>query len=151
LSFRVPTRSSAAAALLLSAVAIAACGESAEDKAKAEVCGARSEISKQITKLQSLTISSNTVNEAKASFEVIGKELTKIKNAQPKLSPARKEQVQSGTQSFSTELSSIAAGVVSSLGSGSIETALKNAQPQVKAAVEKLAGSYQQALAPINC
>jgi Tfp pilus assembly protein PilP len=151
LTWRVLGRPPAVAALLLSAVALSACGESAQDKAKAEVCGSRSEISKQITKLEGLTVSSNTLTEAKAGFEAIGKELTKIKNAQPKLDPARKQQVQTASESFATELSSIAGGLVSSLGSGNIEAALKNAGPQVKSALNKLSTAYKQALAPINC
>jgi hypothetical protein len=151
LTLRVLNRPPAIAALLLSAVALAACGESAQEKAKAEVCGSRSEISKQITKLQGLTLSSNSLTEAKAGIEAITKELTKIKNAQSKLDPARKQQVQSASESFATQLSSIAGGLVSSLGAGNIESALKNAGPQVKAALNKLSGAYQQALAPISC
>ena len=58
------------------------------------MCAARNEISKQITKLQGLTFSSSTVTEAKAGFEAIGKDLTKIKNEQSALASPRKEQVQ---------------------------------------------------------
>ena len=148
---RVLRRSPAIAALLTGVVALAACGESSQEKAKAEVCGARTEISKQITKLESLTLSSSSLTEAKAGFEEIGKELTKIKDAQSKLDPARKQQVQTATQSFGTELGSIAGGLTSSLGSGNLEAALKNAGPQVKSALEKLSASYKSALAPINC
>jgi len=138
-------------ALLLSSLALTACGESAQEKATAQVCKARTEISKRITKLQGLTISSNTLTEAKASFEAIEKDLTEIKNAQPNLEPARKEQVQSATESFETQLSMITAGVVASLGSGNIEAELKNAGPQLKSALSKLAADYREALGPISC
>lgn len=151
MSSRVLTRPSIIAALLLSGVALGACGESAQDKAKAEVCGARNEISKQITKLQGLTLSASSLTEAKTGFETIGKELTKIKNAQPKLSPERKQQVQAATESFGKELSTLAGSVAGTLGSGNLEAALKNAGPQVKSALEKLSASYKSALAPINC
>jgi hypothetical protein len=136
---------------LLGALVFAACGESAQEKAKAQVCGARNEIQQQITKLQGLTFSSNTLNEAKAAFEAIGKELTKIKDAQSGLAPARKEQVQTATSNFETQLSSVAGGVVSSLGSTNLETALKNAEPQLKSALSKLAADYKQSLGPISC
>jgi hypothetical protein len=139
------------AALLLSSLALAACGESAQEKATAQVCKARTEISKQITKLEGLTISSNTVTEAKTSFEAIGKELTEIKNAQSNLEPARKEQVQSATKSFETQLGTITAGVVASLGSGNIEAQLKNAGPQLKSALSQLGADFKQALGPISC
>ena len=78
---------SMAGAVLLSAMALAACGESAQDKAKAEICTARDEISKQVTKLQGLTISSNTGQEVKGSVEAIGDQLKKIKNAESDLEP----------------------------------------------------------------
>ncbi len=139
------------AALLLSSLALTACGESAQEKATAQVCKARSGVSKQITALEGLTISFNTLTEAKASFEAIEKDLTEIKNAQPNLEPARKEQVQSATKSFETQLSTITAGVVASLGSGNIEAELKNAGPQLKSALGKLAADYKQALGPISC
>ena len=141
----------AVVALLLSVTLIAACGQSAEEKAKAEVCSARTEISNQISKLQGLTLSSNTVNEAKASFEVIGKQLTKIKDAQPNLSPARKEQVQAATNAFESQLTAIASGVASSLPAGGLESALKGAEPKIKSALSALAADYKSALAPINC
>ena len=104
-----------AGAVLLSAVILVACGESSQDKAKADVCAARSEISKQITKLQGLTLSSNAVNEIKSSFEKIDEELTKIKDAQGDLEPARKERVEAATKKFEGQLKTIASEVTSGL------------------------------------
>jgi hypothetical protein len=150
-TFRAPARASLAGAALLSAMALAACGESREEKAKAEVCAARKEIANQITALQGLTISANVVNEAKAHVETIGKELTKIKNAQPKLEGTRKEQVETASKTFEGELSSIAASVQSSVPSGNLESALKSAGPKIKSALETLASDYRQALGPISC
>jgi Tfp pilus assembly protein PilP len=138
-------------ALLLSVVTFAACGESSEDKAKNEVCAARGEISKQITKLQGLTLSSSAVDEAKSGLEVIGKELRKIKDAETDLEPARKEQVEAATKTFEAELKTVASEVGSSLSSGNLESVLKAAGPKIKSALNKLAGAYQQALAPIDC
>jgi hypothetical protein len=148
---RLLRRAPALAVVLAGTLALSACGESKEEKAIAQVCTARGEIKKQITKLEGLTISSNTVNEAKASFEAIGKQLTKIKEAQPDLEPKRKQQIEPATQTFSSELSTIASGVVATLGSGNLETALKNAGPQLKSAVTKLGSAYQQAYAPVSC
>ena len=140
-----------AATLAMSAAGLVACGESSQEKAKAEVCSARRSISEQVTKLQGLTISTSTLTEAKAGFEAIGKELTKIKNAQPNLEPARKEQVEAATKTFQTQISSLAAGIASSLGSGSLSSALTNAEPQLKAALTQLGTDYKSALEPINC
>ena len=140
-----------AATLAMSAAGLVACGESSQEKAKAEVCAARKSISEQVTKLQGLTISTNTLTEAKTGFETIGKELTKIKNAQPNLDPARKEQVEAATKTFQTQISSLAAGIATSLGSGSLSSALTNAEPQLKAALTQLGTDYKSALEPINC
>jgi len=145
------TKPVAVAALTLSVLALTACGESSQEKAAKNVCSARSEISAQITKLEGLTFSSSTVKEAETSFEAIGNSLKKIKNEQPALAPQRKEQVQAATQTFQTELSSIASGLVSKLSSGNLEAELKNAEPQLKAALSQLAADYKQALAPISC
>jgi hypothetical protein len=144
-------RTLVAATLAMSAAGLVACGESSQEKAKAEVCSARKSISEQVTKLQGLTISTNTLTEAKAGFETIGKELTKIKNAQPNLEPARKEQVEAATKTFQAQISSLAAGIASSLGSGSLSSALTNAEPQLKAALTQLGTDYKSALEPINC
>jgi hypothetical protein len=140
-----------AAALALSVVALAACGESKEEKAKAEVCAARSEISKQVTKLENLTPTTNVVNEVKGGLEVIAKELEKIKNAQPNLEPARKEQVETATNAFATQLTTIAQGIVTSLSGTNLESAIASAGPKLKSAGEKLAADYKQALGPISC
>lgn len=138
-------------AVLLSAVALAACGESAQEKAVAHVCSSRSDISKQVTKLQGLAFSANTITEARAGFEAIGKDLTKIRSEQSALAPARREQVQAATNTFEKELSSIAASLVSSLGSGNLEAQLRTAQPQLNSALSKLAADSRQALGPISC
>jgi Tfp pilus assembly protein PilP len=138
-------------AVLISVCALAACGESAQDKAKADVCAARTEISKQITKLQGLTLSSSAVNEAKSSVELIGKELKKMKDAQPNLDSARKQQVGAATKTFEDEFKKIASEVTSTVSSGSLSSSLAAAGPKLKSAVTALASSYRQALAPINC
>jgi hypothetical protein len=136
----------ALAALALSALALAACGESSQEKAKKAVCGARAEISKEITKLSELKLSTNLPAEIKAGAEVIGKNLTKIKDEQDKLAPARKEQVQTATRTFESQVSSIVNGLLSTK-----SLSLTNAEAQLKSAVSQLTSSYKTALAPINC
>ena len=130
--------------VLLSAGAFAACGESAEDKAKAQVCDARADISKQISTLSTLPISTSVLTEAKASVETIGKDLNKIKDAQPDLAPGRKEQVEKATETFQKQLNSTLSGLTSGL-------SLSNAESQLKTALTQLGNSYKQTLAPISC
>ena len=139
------------AALLLSALALGACGESAQDKAKAQVCSARADINTQITKLENLQISTNLLNEGKAGFEAITADLKKIRAAQPNLEPARKEQVEAATKTFEAQLSTITTSIAAKLTSGNPLTAISSAGPEIKSAVTQLATDYKQALAPISC
>ncbi len=76
-------------ALLLGALVLAGCGESSQEKAKAQVCKAKSDISKQVKMLSELTISTNLLTQAKDGLEAIASDLTTIKDAQPNLAPAR--------------------------------------------------------------
>jgi hypothetical protein len=130
--------------LLAGSLAITACGESAQEKAKAEVCSARADISKQINMLTSLTASTISPSAVKTGVEAVANDLTKIKNAQGNLEPARKEQVQAATHTFETQLSSILTGITSNL-------SLSNAEAQFKSALSQLATSYKNTLGPVNC
>jgi Tfp pilus assembly protein PilP len=143
----IPIKAFAIFVLLFSATALVACGESAEEKAKAEVCDARNEINSQIAKLQSLTLSTNTANEAKASFEAIGNSLRKIKNAASKLAPSRREQVEAGLKKLEGEASKIASEVSSNLTVANLEAALT----KFKSALSTFGASFKQALAPVGC
>jgi len=131
-------------ALLLVALLLAGCGESSEEKAKAQVCTAKSDISKQVKMLSELTISTNLLTQAKDGLEAIASDLTTIKDAQPNLAPARKEQIQKATHTFEAQVSSIITGLVSN-------PSLSNAEKQLKASLTQYAKSFEQALAPINC
>lgn len=132
------------AAALVLATALAAFGQSAQDKAKSQVCSARTDIQKQLTYLRGLTITTATLTGIENSVKTIGSDLSKIKDAQPQLDTQRKQQVQSANQAFGTALQ----GVVSNLGQN---LSLSDAGTQVRTAVTQLEQAYQQALAPINC
>jgi hypothetical protein len=136
-------RSSTALALVI-ALGLVACGESKEEKAKAQVCSARSDISKQVTALSSLTLSTEVVSEAKAHIEAIGSDLGKIKSAQPDLEPARREQVEKATHQFEAEVKAATDELTSNL-------SLTNAKSKLTSAAHQLATGYKQALEPIDC
>ncbi len=138
------SKSLAIVALLLGSLVLVACGESAQEKATAEVCAARSDISKQLNTLTGLTLSTISPSTVKTGVEAITNDLAKIKNAQGNLAPARKEQVKAATHTFEMQLSSILTGITSNL-------SLSNAETQFKSAVTQLATSYKQTLAPISC
>jgi tRNA/tmRNA/rRNA uracil-C5-methylase (TrmA/RlmC/RlmD family) len=143
-TFTAFSKPSASATLLLSALALAACGESAQEKAKAQVCNARADISKQISTLSGLTVSANSLPQAKTSVEAIAGDLTKIKAAQANLDPSRKQQVEAATHTFETQLSSAVTSLVATL-------SLSNAATQVSSALTELVTGYKQTLAPISC
>ncbi len=144
MTFKVPGRAFAIAALLLGALVLAGCGESSQEKATAQVCEARSDISKQAKMLSELTVSTNLLSEGKTGLEAIGKDLTKIKEAQPNLAPARKEQIQAATDTFQTQVTSIVTGLVTN-------PSLSNAEKQIKSSLKQFASSFEAALAPVNC
>lgn len=138
-------------ALLLSAALFAGCGESAQEKATAQVCSSRNTISKEVQKLQGLTPSSSAADEAKKSLETISDELKKIRDAQSDLASPRKEQVEAATSTFGADLKTIGLEVAASLPSGNTEAAVAAATPKLKASAEKLGADYRQALGPISC
>jgi hypothetical protein len=131
-------------ALLLAGLLLAGCGESSAEKAKAQVCSARSDISKQAKTLSELTLSTSIVTQAKDGLGAIGSDLKKIKDAQPNLEPARRQQIETATHTLESQVSSILTGLVSN-------PSLSNAEKQLKSSLTQYAKSFEQALAPINC
>src|SRR6202046_4439445 len=129
---------------LVGALVLASCGESSQEKPKAQVCQARSDISKQVKTLSGLTLSLSAPGEAKTGLEAIGKDLTTIKDAQPNLEPARKEQVQAATHTFEAQVSAILSELTSKPSLSKLET-------QLKSSLTQLASGYEKALAPLNC
>lgn len=135
--------------LALISVAVAgliplACGESDEDKAKSQVCDARAGIEKQVDTLTGLTITTASVDQIQQSLKAIGDDLKDIADAQGDLSSDRREQVETATQEFGSQLTTIGQQVLSGLSGG-------DAKAQAESALADLAASYKQALAPIDC
>ena len=135
--------------LALISVAVAgliplACGESDEDKAKSQVCDARAGIEKQVDTLTGLTITTASVDQIQQSLKAIGDDLKDIADAQGDLSSDRKQQVETATQEFGSQVTTTGQQVVSGLGGG-------DAKAQAESALADLAASYKKALAPIDC
>ena len=129
-----------AAALLI----LAACGQSESDKAKDQVCDARSDLSKQVNELKGLTLTTATVDGIKANVKAIQDDLTKIKDAQGKLNEDRKSQVLDATNKFESQATAILTSLDGS-------TSLGQAATQLKSAGQQLTASYQQTFAKIDC
>ena len=94
--------------------------------------------------LSELTLSTNILTQAKTGLEAIASDVTKIKDAQPNLEPARKQQIAAATTTFANQVASIITGLVSN-------PSISNAEKQLKSSLSQYAKSFQQALAPIAC
>jgi hypothetical protein len=129
---------------LLATLALGACGESKEDKAKSAVCDARADISKQVDQLKGLTISTVTVDSVQNSLKAISSDLSKIKDAQGDLSADRRTQVENATKTFTSQLQSIAGSVGKS-------TSLSEAKAQLTSALQQLGDAYKQSFAKVDC
>jgi hypothetical protein len=131
--------------LLIASVAlVAACGESKQDKAKKQVCSARSDIQAQVKKLQGLTLTTATTNGVKDSLTAIKDDLKKITDAQGDLNDTRKAEVQKANQEFTSQFQSIASNFGTSLSVG-------QAQAQLKTALGQLSAAYQKSFAQVDC
>ncbi len=150
--FKIFNRWAVAAAVLLVPVGLAACGESSEEKATAQVCSSTKEIQAQLSKLSSLSISSKAPEEIKEAAAVMEKEAAKLKESTPNLPAASKAPVESAQAALKSELVVLAQELVSTAkSSGNIEAALKQSEPAVKTAVAGLAASYKQAFESLKC
>lgn len=132
------------ALLLSSTIALAACGESQEDKARTKVCDARADISKQVDQLQGFTLATATVDGVSANLKAIRDDVGEIADAQADLNDDRRAQVQAANKAFSAQVTSIAQNVGKSL-------SVADAETQIKASLTQLADSYKQTLGRIDC
>ena len=92
--FKTFSRPAVVAAILLVPIGLAACGESSEEKATAQVCSSTKEIQAQLSKLSSLSISSTAPEEIKTAAEVMKKEAAKINESVSNLPASSKSQVE---------------------------------------------------------
>lgn len=131
---------------------VAACGESSQEKAAKQVCSATGEISAQVEKLKALPISVGFIAEAQKSVEAIDKSVAKIKDAEPNLGSTQREEVNAANKTLAAELTTITTAVISAAKSSSdLEGAVKHAEPQIKAALNKLATNYKKAFEALKC
>jgi len=129
---------------LAATLAVAACGESKQDKAKNQVCSARDDISKQVSSLKALTPATVTADKVKTSLTAIQDDLKKIAGAQGDLNDARKKQVQEANAAFGSALSSIASDLGSSL-------SIADARTKLSTALADLSTAYQRSFAKVDC
>jgi ABC-type transporter Mla subunit MlaD len=140
------------AAILLVPIGLAACGESSEEKATAQVCSSTKAIQAELSKLSGLSISTKAPEEIKEAAAAMGKEAAKIKESTANLPAASKAPVQTAQTALQAELAGLAKTLASTArSSGNIEAVLKQSEPQVKTAVAGLAAGYKQAYESLKC
>jgi hypothetical protein len=100
-----------AAGLLLIAATAVGCGESDEEKAETQVCDARADLKKQVDELAALTPETATADGVEENLNAIEDDLNQMKDAQADLSDDRKQEVESATQEFASEVEAIAEGL----------------------------------------
>jgi uncharacterized protein HemX len=134
--------------LLLSALglglAFAACGQSDEEKAKADVCDARDDIQANVKELQSLTLGTATTDKVRSSLNAIKDDLAKIADAQGQLSEGEKQQVQKANEAFKSKVKAVGEDLGKSV-------SIEDAATQLKSDFDELATTYQQSFGPIDC
>ena len=125
-------------------LAFAACGQSDEEKAKADVCDARDDIQANVKELQNLTLGTATADKVRSSLTAIRDDLATIADAQGDLSDSQKQQVDKANEAFTAKVKALAGDVGRSV---SIEDAAK----QLESDFAELATTYEQSFAPIDC
>jgi hypothetical protein len=131
--------------LILTALLAAGCGgQSKADKAMAQVCSARDDITKQVDDLKNLTITTATTSQVSDGLSAIQNDLKKIGDARADLSEANREQVDKANQAFSSSVRTTFADVGKSV-------SVQDAATQLKAAFSDLADSYRNTFGTISC
>jgi hypothetical protein len=131
-------------AVLLASIAVAACGESSQDKAQTQVCNARADISKQVDELKGMTPATITADAASKNLSAIRGDLQRIGDAQADLADDRRQQVQQANQEFAGKVRDTLTQVFRS-------TSGADAKNEVTGALQQLATTYQQTYARVDC
>jgi hypothetical protein len=135
----------AAACVAIAALAAAGCGgQSKQDKATSAVCSARADISKQVDQLSSMTATTVTADAVRKSLNAIAGDLKTIRDSQPDLNDARKQQIEQANSAFTAQVRSVAADLGKSL-------SLSGAKDQMTTALQQLADAYKSSFAKVDC
>jgi len=129
------------------ALALGGCGgggSSKQDDAKAQVCDARADISKQVDTLKGINVSTATLSQIQSSLQAIDADLKKISSAAGDLKGDDKSQLQQANKDFVAQINNIASSLLKS-------TSLSEAQSQAKTALSQLSDAYQQTFAKFSC
>jgi hypothetical protein len=128
--------------VVVAVVAVAA-GDSKEEKAMAQVCGARADIAQQLKSLQGLA-PGTAADQARASLQAIGDDLKTIGDARADLAADRRDEVQAANDQFVAAVKDAAGGVTDLV-------SLQGAAGNVKQAAQQLEQTYQATYGKFDC
>ncbi len=140
---RSPRPYVAVLAVLVPFAVVSGCGESEQAKAEKTVCEGKKEINDGVNSLKSVTLANASASTVQNDIKSIEVGLEKVKSAQSKLSGKRKEEVEKANVQLSSELNTIEHELAT--------LSLPQALTKLLTAAEKLAASYKQTFAPIEC
>jgi hypothetical protein len=130
--------------LLVASASAVGCGESDAEQAQDEVCEARADLEQQIDDLAGLTLTSANVDAVQDSVSAIEDDLQQIADAQGDLSEDRRQEVESATEEFTSEFEAVADDVGEDL-------SLSEGTARVESAATRLADSFEETFATIDC
>lgn len=139
------------AAAAVGIAALTGCGESSEQKAAKAVCSSVQAISTELTKLQSLSVSSKLPEEARASVNAISQNIDKLKKEAPNLEAARREEIEAANNAFKLELAQTASSALSAAKTSNLQSALETVNGQLKSAAARAGAAYKQAFQSLKC
>ena len=123
---------------------LAGCGDSAEEKATAQVCDGRDDIATQVKELQGLTITTATASQVNDNLKAIRNDLSQMADARGDLSDERRAELDKANEAFAATFRDTAENVVKNI-------SLADASAQLESAFKELASSYQTTLGKIDC
>jgi uncharacterized phage infection (PIP) family protein YhgE len=130
-------------AVLVPFAVVSGCGESEQAKAEKTVCEGKQKINEGVNGLKNVTLANASASTVQNNIKAIEAGLEKVKSGQSKLSGKRKEEVEQANTQLSSELSAIEHEIAT--------LSLPQAFTKLLTAAEKLATSYRQTFAPIEC
>jgi hypothetical protein len=122
---------------------VSGCGESEQAKAEKTVCEGKKEVDEGVNSLKSITLANASASTVQSDIKSIEAGLTKVKSAEGKLNGKRKEEVEKANAQLSAELTTIEHELAS--------LTLPQALTKLLTVAEKLATSYKQTFAAIEC
>lgn len=124
-------------------IAIAGCGQSAEEKAKGQACSAGANVAQQVTQLEALPASQLDARQALQELTAVGVRLKQIRDALSGIDPAKAQQLRTAEEAFRQQLGAVVYGLV-----GGMTLGTKGLQADLAPGLAKLAASWRQTVAP---